>query len=158
MDVTELTAAYRQLLVAAEAISADTPLDAETRDDVDWRLCHIALADRIIANAAREQLSGHTAVVDNQPSMDPDRIASMISTSTHPQRIDNVRRNWAELRTLIETYSSLDAQAQLKLRMHDRNGEYVSDSVMSWATLIEMRTRQHIPGHQAALANALPTL
>lgn len=155
MDVATLAAVYTDLLAAAESITPQTPLDEPVRADVDWRLCHIALADRIIATAAREQINGHTATVDNQPSMDPNRIAVMISTTTHAQRIDNVRRNWAELRPLFEAFTDVDVQAKLKLLMHDHNGEYVSDSVLPWSTLIDMRTSQHIPAHRDALARAL---
>ncbi|MCI3935086.1 hypothetical protein [Streptomyces sp. AN091965] len=155
MDVTALASVYEGLLARAEAIDGSTPLGAETRADVDWRLCHIALADRIIATAAGEQIEGRAATVDNQPSMDPGRIAAIIDTTTHAQRVDNVRRNWAELRSVLESFTTDDARARLTLRMHDRNGEYVSDSVLSWHTLIELRTAKHIPGHRDALAEAL---
>ncbi|MFD0392711.1 hypothetical protein ACFQ3Z_07760 [Streptomyces nogalater] len=99
MDVTALASVYDSLIAQAEAITDTASLPATTRSDVDWRLCHIALADRIIATAAREQTDGRTATVDNQPSMDPDRIKQMIHSTTHAQRVDNVRRNWAELRS-----------------------------------------------------------
>ncbi|GAA2232520.1 hypothetical protein [Streptomyces nogalater] len=155
MDVTALASVYDSLIAQAEAITDTASLPATTRSDVDWRLCHIALADRIIATAAREQTDGRTATVDNQPSMDPDRIKQMIHSTTHAQRVDNVRRNWAELRSLLAGFSAADAQAQLTLRMHDRNGEYVSESVLTWSELIEMRTTRHIPGHRDALAQAV---
>ncbi|MEU8698991.1 hypothetical protein AB0C61_15180 [Streptomyces sp. NPDC048680] len=156
MDVTALATAYAELLAHAESITDETPLDAPTRADVAWRLCHIALADRIIANAARDQINGRTATVDNQPSMDPNRITLMINTTTHAQRIDNVRRNWAELRPLLETFSAVDTEAKLKLRMHDRNGEYMSDTILAWSALVDMRTTQNIPGHRDALSQTLP--
>jgi hypothetical protein len=154
MDVTALASVYDSLIAQAEAITDATPLPAATRADVDWRLCHIALADRIVATAVREQINGRSATVDNQPSMDPDRITKMIDTTTHAQRVDNVRRNWAELRSLLVACSSADAQARLTLRMHDRTGEYVSDSALTWSDLIKVRTDQHIPGHRDALAQA----
>ncbi|WP_335941535.1 hypothetical protein [Streptomyces sp. PTD5-9] len=156
MDITALASEYDSLIAQAEAITDTTPLEAATRADVDWRLCHIALADRIITTALREQINGHPATVDNQPSMDPDRIKKMISTTTHAQRVDSVRRNWAELRSLLVACSPTDTQARLTLRMHDRDGEYVSDSVLTWSDLIEMRTTRHIPGHRDALAQAAP--
>ncbi|MFD0547494.1 hypothetical protein ACFQ1B_36320 [Streptomyces mexicanus] len=146
---------YDSLIAQADVITEATALPAAARADVDWRLCHIALADRIIAAAAREQIDQGTATVDNQPSMDPDRIKHMTRSTTHAQRVDNVRRNWAELRSLLARFSPADAQAQLTLRMHDRNGEYVSDSVLTWSELIEMRATRHIPGHRDALAQAV---
>ncbi|MEW2524182.1 hypothetical protein [Streptomyces sp. NPDC047071] len=155
MDVTALASAYEGLLTRAEAIGGSTPLGAETRADVEWRLCHIALADRIIATAAGEQIEGRAATVDNRPSMDPVRIAAIIDTTTHAQRVDTVRRTWAELRSVLESFTPDDARAQLTLRMHDRNGEYVSDAVLSWRTLVELRAAQHIPGYRDALAEAL---
>jgi hypothetical protein len=156
MDVTALALVYDSLIAQAEAITDTTPLRAAARADVDWRLCHIALADRIIATAVREQINGRTATVDNQPSMDPDRITKMINTTTHAQRVDNVRRNWAELRSLLAAFSPADARTHFTLRMHDRNAEYVSDSVISWSDLIEMRATRHIPDHRDALEQAVP--
>ncbi|MDK0517588.1 hypothetical protein [Streptomyces sp. ML-6] len=80
----------------------------------------------------------------------------MVSTTTHAQRVDSVRRNWAELRSLLVACSPANTQARLTLRMHDRDGEYVSDSVLTWSDLIEMRTTRHIPGYRDALAQAAP--
>ncbi|QLH19366.1 hypothetical protein [Streptomyces sp. Rer75] len=155
MDITKLASAYSELLTAAEAITPDTALVPETRADVDWRLCHIALADEIIANAARDQITGYPPVIDNQPSMDPYRITSTISATSHPQRVDSVRRNWVELQSILTIFTALDADAQLKLRIHDRDGAYMNDSTMTWSALIGLRASQHIPGHRDALVQAL---
>ncbi len=56
MDVTALASVYDSLIAQADVITEATALPAAARADVDWRLCHIALADRIIAAAAREQI------------------------------------------------------------------------------------------------------
>lgn len=54
MNTNDLAAAYQRLIAAAQAISDDSPLDADQRADVDWTLCHVALSDQILTQAARQ--------------------------------------------------------------------------------------------------------
>ncbi|MFI9206026.1 hypothetical protein [Streptomyces sp. NPDC053048] len=153
MDITDLAEAYRQLVNAAEGITDSTPVTATERADVDWRLAHIALSDRILASAARDVLGGAESVlVDNQPAMDAHAIAGLIASTTHPQRIDAMRRNAAELMDLLELTGEGAGNTTVHLRIHDRDGRHVSDSRMTWSDLIGVRANQNIPGHAVRLA------
>ena len=102
MDATDLDTAYRRLLTAAEAISDTTPLAEGARSAIDWTPSHIALSDRILAAAAREVLTGPSAIVDNRDAMEEEAIASLVASTTHTQRIDLVRRNTGDLSALIK--------------------------------------------------------
>lgn len=157
MNTRDLAAAYQHLFDAAQAISDTSPLDPDQRADVDWTLCHIALSDRILSAAAgqvrsdRPQTTGKL-VVDNQPAMDPDAIAAMTASTTHHDRIAAVRQHAATLITELDQTPDQAAQAPLTLRFHDKTGQHVGDTDMTWADLIDLRTRQHIPAHATRLA------
>ena len=158
MNTTDLAAAYRRLIAAAQAISDDSPLDPNQRADVDWTLCHIALSDQILtrtANEVRYRRPGKL-VVDNQPAMDPATIAAMTAATAHHDRVAAVRQHAASLLSELGQTSDQNAQAPLTLRFHDKTGQHVGATDMTWADLIELRTHQHIPAHAARLASYLP--
>jgi hypothetical protein len=158
MNTRDLAAAYQHLFDAAQAISDGSPLDADQRADVDWTLCHIALSDRILTLAARQVRSGRPQatgkpVVDNQPAMDPAAIAAMTASTTHQDRIAAVRQHAATLIAELGQTPDQAGQAPLTLRLHDKTGQHVGDTDMTWADLIDLRARQHIPAHAARLAS-----
>ncbi|MDA8298179.1 MAG: hypothetical protein M0004_16665 [Actinomycetota bacterium] len=161
MNTRDLAAAYQRLLASAQAITEDTRLDPDQRADMDWTLCHVALSDQILTHKAREVRSrqaGTTAelVVDNQPAMDPAALAAMSASTTHQDRIAAVRQHAAGLISVLDQTSDQAAQAPLTLRFHDKTGQHVGDTDMTWAHLIDLRTRQHIPAHATRLASYLP--
>ncbi|WP_030807225.1 hypothetical protein [Streptomyces sp. NRRL S-337] len=147
MKLSALAAGYQKLLAAAEAISPAAPLLPDVRADLDWRLCHIALSDRIIVTAAHKTLAGKAAVVDNQAAMDSDQIGKMVTATSHTERVDAVRRNAAELLDALRRFSSDETETSVELRIYNREGEHVSDSWTSWQDLIALRAEKHIPGH-----------
>lgn len=153
MNTTALAAAYQRLLTAAQALTPDSPLEPRLRADVDWTLCHVALSDQILTKAARQLLVGRTSatpalVVDNQPAMDPAAIAAMTASTTHRDRADAVRQHAAELIAQLDQIPADDAaRTSLTLRFHDRTGQHISDTEMTWTELIRLRTCQHIPAH-----------
>ncbi|MET9646253.1 hypothetical protein [Streptomyces syringium] len=153
MNITELADAYQKLIRAAEGITDSTPVTGTERADVDWRLAHITLSDRILASAARDILGGaEGVVVDNLPAMDAQAIAGFIASTTHLQRIDTMRRNAAELMDLLEQIPDAAGGTVVDLRIHDRDGRHVSDSQMAWSDLVGLRSAQNIPGHTDSLA------
>ena len=155
MNTAELATAYEYLLEIAESVGPDTPLTSGRRADLDWRLSHIALSDGIIATAARRHLDGAPAVVDNQAAMDHDRIATMISTTSHRERAEAVRCNAAALCDVLGSFDARAARSDVRLRVHNRAGEHVSDARMPWSELVELRAGRHIPGHAAQIAALL---
>ncbi|HTR69888.1 MAG TPA: hypothetical protein VMH41_06625 [Mycobacteriales bacterium] len=161
MNTTDLAAAYQRLIAAAQAISDGTPLDADQRADVDWTLCHIALSDHILTQAARQVRSDRPEttgkiVVDNQPAMDPAAIVAMTAVTIHQDRIAAVRQHANSLIAELDQTPDQTAHARLTLRFHDKTGQHVGDTDMTWADLIELRTHQHIPAHATRLASYLP--
>jgi hypothetical protein len=153
MDTTDLADAYHQLIEAAGGIT-DTTGTAAERADVDWLLAHIALSDRILATAARHVLAGTPeVVVDNAPAMDERTIGELIAATTHPERIDVLRRNAAELIDLITQIPESAASTQVRLRIHNRQGQHVSDSQLAWDGLVRIRAEKNIPGHALRLAD-----
>lgn len=160
MNTAELSTAYQRLYAAAEAISDATPLDAEQRADVDWTLCHIALSDRLLTDTARSILDHTTGaapnlVVNNRPAMDPTAISAMTTTTTHPERVAAVRHHATQLLTLLEQLPDDAGQTPLTLKVHDRTGQHVSDTELTWVELIELRGHQHIPAHADRLHSYL---
>jgi len=161
MNTMSLAAAYQRLIAAAEAISDDSPLDPDQRGDVDWTLCHVALSDQILTRTAdqvRSRRPGTTGklVVDNQPAMDPGTIAAMTTATTHHDRIAAVRQHADNLIAELDQTPDQKAQAALTLRFHDKTGQHIGDTAMTWANLIELRTHEHIPAHATRLTSYLP--
>lgn len=152
MDTTELDAAYRHLLTAAEAISDATPLAADARSAIDWTLSHLALSDRVLAAAARDVLSGLPAIVDNRDAMDDTAIASLIASTTHSQRVDLVRRNAADFSTVLRKIPDHAAATSVTIRLVNRNGQPVPDQQLPWNDLIHIRATEHLSGHTARLS------
>ncbi|MER6987878.1 hypothetical protein ABT337_03620 [Saccharopolyspora hirsuta] len=150
MDTAEIEAAYRDLLAAAEADTA--ALAAEARSAVDWTLSHIALSDRILAAAARDVLTGVPPVVDNSSAMDEAAIAALIASTSHRRRIDMVRRNAADLASVIRTIPNHAAATPVLLRLTNREGRTFPDQHLPWGDLVGLRATEHIPGHTARLA------
>lgn len=160
MRTAGLTSAYDRLLAAAQAISPDTPLDPEQRADVNWTLCHVALSDELIADAAQSiRAGGSTAggkvVLDNFPAMDPEAIAKMTASTTHSDRVSAVRQNATRLLSLLAQVPEESGQALIILRMHDRTGHHVSDTEMPWSDLVNLRSDKHIPAHADRLQGYL---
>lgn len=152
MDTTALDTAYGNLLDAATALAPPYPLGDAERAEVDWRLVHIALSDRIIGVAAADVLAGRPAVVDNLSAMDRETIAQTIAVTTHLERVETIRRHAT---ALLDTNARMpeDAVASLvELRMHDREGRHVSDTTMSWGELMGLRAERHLPGHTTQFA------
>ncbi|MDA8330085.1 MAG: hypothetical protein M0027_02540 [Candidatus Dormibacteraeota bacterium] len=161
MNTIDLAAAYQRLIAAAQALSDDSPLNAGQRADLGWTLCHVALSDQILTEAARQvrcdgpETTGKL-VVDNRPALDPAAIAAMTAATTHQDRIAAVRKHAASLTDELDQTPDQAAQAPVILRFHDRSGKHVGDTAMTWADLIELRTHQHIPAHATRLASYLP--
>ncbi len=160
MNTTELSSAYQRLYAAAVAISERTPLSAEHRADVDWTLCHVALSDHLLADAAHSILDHKTRsaanlVVNNQSAMDPAAIAAMTTTTSHLERAATVRRHATQLLTLLDEMPDDAAQVPLTLQLHDRTGQHASDTELTWGDLIELRGHQHIPAHADRLHSYL---
>ncbi|WP_143737134.1 hypothetical protein [Microbispora sp. GKU 823] len=151
MDTTELDAAYRNLLTAAEAITDTTALPAHARSAVDWTLSHLALSDPILATAARNVLTGPPTTIDNRQAMDSTAIDSLIISTTHAQRVDLVRRNATDLSTAIKAIPDHAAATLVRLRLVSRDGQPVPDQQLSWSDLICLRATEHLPGHAARL-------
>lgn len=152
MHTAELANAYENLLDAAEAITESIPLTADERSDTNWTLSHVALSDRLLATAAREVLAGEPALIDNFPAIDPATISSLITSTTHAQRIDTVRRNGAEFLELVGRTPEQAGETSVRLRIFGRDGRHVSDTQLPWGELIRLRAREHVPGHAARLA------
>lgn len=160
MRNTELASAYERLLAAARAITPDSQLDLRQWADVDWTLCHIALSDGLLADAARSILDGAGAagtkiVIDNLAAMDPEAIADMTASTTHDDRVAAVDQHAATFLALIAEIPQELAQAPLILRVHDRAGQHVADTEMTWADLVSLRSDQHIPAHADRLQGYL---
>lgn len=151
MNSTALDAAYDQLLTAAEAISATSPLPADARQAIDWTLSHLALSDHILAAAARDVLTGRTVVVDNRAAMDGTAIASVIDSTTHAERCDLVRRNAADLTALNKAIPDEAATTPVRVRLVNRDGQPVPEQQLPWTDLVRLRATEHLPGHAARL-------
>jgi len=151
MDTTALRTAYDDLLAAAEAIGATTPLTADARSAVDWTLSHVALSDRLLAAAARDVLSGRPVTVDNRDAMDEAAIASLIGSTTHAQRVDLVRGHAARLSALVEAMPGEAAATPARIRLVGRDGRAHPDRRITWGELIRLRAEEHVPGHAARL-------
>ncbi len=161
MNTNDLAAAYQRLISAAQALTDDSPLDADHRADVDWTLCHVALSDQILTQAARRVRSDQpeTAgklVVNNQPAMDPTAIAAMAAATTHQDRIAAVRQHADGLIAELDQTPDQAAQTPLVLRFYDKTGQHVSDTDMTWAHLIDLRGHQQIHAHATRLDSYLP--
>ncbi|SHF88422.1 hypothetical protein [Streptoalloteichus hindustanus] len=154
MNTNDIGHAYEGLLrVAADLTSAS--LDQQERADTDWTLCHVALSDRLLADAAREVLAGRPPLVDNLPAMEPSAISSLIRSTTHEERVDLVRRNGAEFVDLLARTPEKDEDTPVRLRVFGRDGQHVTDGEMTWGELVRLRAESHLPGHAARLAGFL---
>ncbi|MFI9051981.1 hypothetical protein [Streptomyces sp. NPDC053427] len=151
MDATELDAAYTDLLSEAEAIGDTTPLSADAQSAVDWTLAHLALSDRMLATAARGILSGLSVTIDNRDTLENTAIASLVASTTHAQRVDVVRRNAADLTTVIKAIPDHAAATPVQLHLVGRDGRPVPDQELPWDDLIRLRASEHLPGHTARL-------
>ncbi|WP_156365355.1 hypothetical protein [Sciscionella sediminilitoris] len=149
MDSTEIEAAYRALLAAAESIGDPADLPAETRASVDWTLSHIALSDRILAEAVRDIRDGRAPVVDNRDAMDDTVIGELIASTSHRQRVELVRRNAATLAEAIRTIPEHAAATPVLVRLVGRKDQW-----LPWWDLARIRAAEHIPGHAARLVSA----
>ncbi len=88
--------------------------------------------------------------------MDPAAIAAMTASTTHYDRIAAVRQHASELISELDQTPDQAAQAPLTLRFHDKTGQHVGDTTMTWADLIDLRAHQHIPAHATRLASYQP--
>jgi len=153
VETKNLSRAYKQLQATAEAITDGSTLTDAARAQVDWLLAHIALSDRALADAARQVLAGRPARIDNASAMSKAEIATVLSSTTHEQRVDMVRRNAKELIDILDRTPHRSAATIVRARLVARNGDLVFDNDLTWGDVIEMRAAEHIPGHAASLAS-----
>jgi hypothetical protein len=151
MDTADLDAAYYGLIATAEAITEANQLPAATRATIDWTLSHLALSDRVLAAAARDVLAGIPTLIDNREAMDNPTITALITSTSHAQRIDLVRRNAADLIAVLHATPDHAAHTPVQFRMLDREGHQAPEQHLPWNKLIRMRATEHLPGHTARL-------
>ncbi|MDN5925488.1 MAG: hypothetical protein L0I29_00240 [Hyphomicrobiales bacterium] len=154
MDTTKLVRAYHSLIAAAEGIDKARQLNTEDRTEIEWRLCHIALSDEILAAAVEKTLAGEPAVVDNKPAMDRAAIAFLTARTNHDERVASMKYNGAAFASAAEKLSEHQSRSMVRLIAHNRNGIFLSDSEMSWYDLIILRAERHLPSHTTFLTNA----
>ncbi|WP_193090697.1 hypothetical protein [Advenella sp. FME57] len=152
MNTQALTQAYDKLIAAARRIEANPYISESDRENVDWRLCHIALSDEILIAAAQATLDEQIAVVDNCRAMDARVIASLMERSTLSDRIELVRHNGDAFIARIASLAEGHGTIEVHLIVHDKKGAVVSNAVMSWYELINLRAERHLPAHTKSLA------
>ena len=151
MNADRLVAAYDDLLAAA-ALLDPADLTPSQRDEAEWLIAHLILSDPVLVAAADHLLAGAgTLTVDNRHAMDPDAIAAVLASLSHPERIQAIRRNANELidrhRRIPETAGTTTVQ----LLLHDRHGQLTHQGATTWAGLLTARADQHLPGHAHTL-------
>jgi hypothetical protein len=154
MRTADLEAAYDQLRTVAQAITPETVRSPEDWADVDWTLCHVALSNRLLGDAARSILENGPdvpLVIDNLPATDPPVMAAMIASTTHGERIEAVRASAADFLAQVGKIAGDAARASLTFRIHDRAGNYVTDSTVVWSELMRLRAQEHLPSHSDRL-------
>jgi len=154
MRTEDLELAYEQLDAAAQAVSPETVRSPEHWADIDWTLCHVALSNRLLGDAARNILQNgpdFPLVIDNLPATDPPVMAAMIASTTHGERIEAVRTSAAEFLAQVGEITDDDARASVTFRIHDRDGNYVTDSTVVWSELMRLRAREHLRAHSDRL-------
>ncbi|GIF15665.1 hypothetical protein [Actinoplanes teichomyceticus] len=153
MQTEKLAVAYRELVRVAGELPFDAlPTDAD-RAATAWRLAHIALSDRALVGTAHAVIAGTPAVIDNAPAMSGPAIDTILSSTSHLERVDMVRRNAAELIDLLAGTPQELASTPVHARLVDRAGQVVLEDDIPWSAVIDLRAEQHIPGHTAALAH-----
>ncbi|MFJ4568550.1 hypothetical protein ACIP4U_33875 [Streptomyces caelestis] len=151
VETKELSRAYKELLAAAECIADDSLLAESDRARVDWTLAHIALSDQALVGAGRAVLASREAHLDNAQAMSKSEIGRIISSTTHGERAEMVRRTAMELVDLLDLSPDEAADAMVRACLVDREGAVVFDEGLKWGDLIRMRAKEHIPGYTAAL-------
>lgn len=154
MDTLELNRAYHDLLVTAEALTGSDRLTGAAGADVDWTLAHIALSDRLLAATARSVLAGTPAGLDNSAATG-EPLAALLTATTHPQRIELVRQNAAELAAVLERIPDGQAGAPVDVRLVDKAGNPAYAGSAPWGAIIGRRAQDQLPGHTARLAALL---
>ncbi|MBP2706816.1 hypothetical protein JOL79_23705 [Microbispora sp. RL4-1S] len=152
MRTEDLSQAYDKLLSVAGAITDDDPITEAARTQIDWVITHIALSDRMLADTARSILNGREAYVDNASAMSSTTIGTLVSTSSHRDRVDMARHNAHVLIGILDEMPQAAADVDVRTRLVNRDGETVFDGFLAWGDIIHTRTTQHIPGHTATLA------
>lgn len=151
MNTDMLVRAYAELTAAMRALPGAPQLAPDDEAEVDWRLCHIALSDEALIDAARATIEGLSAIVDNRRAMDGGLIASVIGKTTRAQRIDVVRRNGSDFVDRVAELSEAQSETAIRLVVHDRDGNPVSDRIVTWRELVGLRADRHLPEHSAKL-------
>ncbi len=152
MDITKLKRAYLDLLEAADAVGLRAEkLSPALRAEIDWRLCHVALSDKILVAAVESTRLGQPAVVDNKPAMDAAAIAGLVARTDHNQRISMVSERANSFIASCASLTQEQANAMVQLIVYDRNGQLVSAVQLSWLDLVQIRAERHIPAHTKAV-------
>jgi hypothetical protein len=151
LQAESLAEAYRRLVAAARLAGGSAQLTDEERAQVDWTLSHIALSDRMLAQAARRVLAGEPARIDNSGAMDEAAIAGLIASTSHEQRVAMVSERAEDLVSLVRLMPPDQGSVSLQARLVNREGHVVFDDRLSWGDLVKARAEQQIPGHAARL-------
>lgn len=153
MNTQSLAQAYIQLITAARLVEREHCLGVSDREAIDWRLCHIALSDEILATAVQATLDGKEVIVDNGRAMDAEVIASLVERTTLGDRIEMVHRNGDAFMECVARLVEGLGTTEVHLVIRDKCGVVVSNAVMSWCELIELRAKRHIPAHTKQLTS-----
>jgi hypothetical protein len=98
MDITELEAAYAELLTAGER--GATP-SSGTGWDTGTVLAHVIASSRMLAAASAELLAGRIPVVDNRPTQSRPYLEAIgRAAGSHAELLRTVQRSGTELTIL----------------------------------------------------------
>lgn len=149
--IEDVRRAYDDLLGAIGEIDLAGLGEGERRR-IDERLCHIALSDDLLAEAALRTLADLPASVDNKSAMDRDVIAAAIAGSSHAGRIAALIEKRDVFLERLRRLSREQLERPVDLVIRDAAGNSLSSERMSWRALIALRAERHLPAHTAKLA------
>lgn len=154
MSANDLRTAYAKLCAEAERVPYPR-LDAAHRDELDWLLVHIYLSEDIITRAARRAAEGLSSVIDNATAMNEKSINSIITSTSHNQRVQAMRCAVTAASNAIDRLQEHDLVRPVQLRIYSRDRQHMQESTVAWREFIGLRIG-HIERHGERLRQTRP--
>ena len=147
MDCSRLDGAYQAVLRAARAV-IDEGSASDPHGALCWTLCHIALYDASLVEAAR-QIAGdeRAVVVESGPEMCPDAIGALIARRTPKELVDLVECTATSLLSALRSIPDEYADTMVRVRLATRRGDYAFDDWLGWSDLLSVRATEQLPRH-----------